>query len=108
MFVIMPKNPADWQQAMFMMSYYKVKMETFSNGEDADSAYMVVGHTDDYHPLGQEDDDLQTAEMCFQMNWRQVGMKCPHCLDDGEKTCGHLTFNEPINSSAFDRAMGIS
>jgi len=42
-FVIYPTKPADWQHAMFILSYYsKLKISTFSNGEDADTAYMVV------------------------------------------------------------------
>ncbi len=108
MFVIMPKSPVDWQQAMFMLSYYHVGCKLYSDGEDAGSTYMVVGDMDE--GWSQEDEDnLALAEMCFQMNWHQVGTKCPHCAndkEDGEQTCGHLTFSHLIDTKAFDKIFG--
>lgn len=115
MFIIMPKNPADWQQAMFMLSYYHVRCTLYSNGEDAKSVYMEVRAPRSSGDDGE--DALHLAEMCFQMNWHQGGMICPGCHKeqnnywagcDGKDTCGHLTFTHPTDSSAFDRAMGIS
>ena len=109
MFVIKPKNPADWQYAMFILSYYtKLIIELFSNGEDADTAYMVVRGKE---LMEGEESDLMLAEMAFQMNWHQAnGWVCPHC-DNGVDpavseymkkngrldVCGHLTFDRPIN-----------
>ncbi len=89
MFVIKPDNAVDWQHAVLMLSYYMVKMEAFSDGDNMDSAYMIV------RKCGDKDEQLRLAEMCFQMNWHQVGSLCPHCSDDLD-SCGHLTFNRPI------------
>lgn len=96
-FVICPTEPADWQHAMFILSYYsKLIISTFSNGEDANTAYMVV----ESKPLLEgEEDELRLAEMAFQMNWHQIGRLCPHCIDhaDHYDSCGHLAFSKPIN-----------
>ena len=102
MFVIKPKNPADWQYAMFILSYYtKLIIELFSNGEDADTAYMVVRGKE---LMEGEESDLMLAEMAFQMNWHQGNQRiCEMCtleLGKGaevEDCCGHLTFVKPIN-----------
>jgi hypothetical protein len=96
MFVIYPENAADWQHAVFMLSYYHVKIEAFSDGEDSESAYIIVRG---------DDEQLRLAEMAFQMNWHQGGIKCRHCSDDLD-TCGHLTFTSRIDSSAFDAIFG--
>ena len=97
MFVIKPIKDADWQHAIFMLSYYHVKISTFSNGEDAITAYMVV----EGKPMAEGDEDhLRLAEMCFQMNWHQHGSSlCPHCIDHADvfDSCGHLAFSKPIN-----------
>jgi len=95
-FIIKPTNPADWQRVMFILSYYKkLIIELFSNGEDEDTAYMVVKGK----VLAEgEESDLMLAEMAFQMNWRQAkGRLCPHCDPDHMDACGHLTFDKPIN-----------
>ena len=94
----------DFREAMFIMSYHHVSMTAYSNGEDAASTYMVVGGKG----CGQQvkEEDLHNAEMAFQMNFHQEGMICPHC-DGMEKVCGHLTFTTFIDSSAFDRALGV-
>ena len=106
-FVIYPTNPADWQHAMFILSYYhKLEISTFSNGTDANTAYMVV---ESKPMLEGDEDELRLAEMNFQGNWHQYGEKlCPHCIDHAEHfdTCGHLAFRAPINSSAFDKLFG--
>lgn len=93
----------DFQQAMFIMSYYHVSMTAYSNGEDATSTYMVVGGEGNGQQVKEE--DLHNAEMAFQMNFRQVGKICPHCDGqiEGETVCGHLTFSTFINSAAFDK-----
>jgi len=97
MFVIMPKNSADWQHAMFMLSYYNVECSLYSNGEDAESTYMVVSAgVDEY----RDEEALRLAEMCFQVNWHQSNEKlCLHCVDHADRfdSCGHLTFTHPIN-----------
>ena len=98
----------DFQQAMFIMSYHHVSMTAYSNGEDAASTYMVVGGEGCGQQVNEE--ALYNAEMAFMMNFRQEGMKCLHCAVDkmnGEQTCGHLTFTTFIDSSAFDRALGV-
>ena len=87
MFAIKPENPDDWQHAMFILSTYFVKIESYSNEEDADTTYIIVRG---------DQDQVRLAEMAFQMNWHQVGARCPHCSPDLD-TCGHLTFNKPIN-----------
>jgi hypothetical protein len=102
MFVIKPNNGTDWQEALFMLSYYHVQAVMYSDGENEKSAYMVVESLPD-----KEGDDLQLAEMCFQMNWRQGGMVCHHCEKEEATSCGHLTFVEPINSDAFDKLFGM-
>lgn len=96
MFIIKPNNPADWRHAMFILSYYsKLIIELFSNGEDADTAYMMVRERE---LIEGEESDLRLAEMAFQMNWYQGKMICPHCEDNtDENACGHLTFTGVIN-----------
>jgi hypothetical protein len=101
MFVIKPDNPEEWQNAIFMLSYYHVCIEMYSNGEDQESAYMVVSTPD------TDGEQERMAEMAFQMNWHQKGKLCPHCTkqdadgtsEDGvsDDVCGHLTFNKRIN-----------
>jgi len=99
MFVITPKNAADWQHAMFMLSYYHTKIEAYSNGEDADTVYIIVRGLDE---------QVRLAEAAFQMNWHQDGSgQCGHCSSDIDY-CGHLKFTKPIDSGPFDRAMGIN
>jgi hypothetical protein len=104
-FVIYPTEPKDWQHAMFILSYYKeIKIATFSNGTDVDTAYMVVSVIDDVPGFPEDgmvsENKLRLAEMAFQGAWHQYGEKlCPHCIDHAERfdTCGHLAFKEPIN-----------
>lgn len=97
-FVIYPIESADWQHAMFMLSFYnKIKISTYSNGDDADTAYMVVEEV--VIPEGEES-ELRLAEMAFQMNWHQHPVSlCPHCIDHSDHfdRCGHLAFSKPIN-----------
>lgn len=98
MFIIKPKFAEDWQVAIFMLSYYHVSMTTFSDGDNVESAYMVVSCGKD-----QSQEDLRLAEMCFQMNWNQVGRICPHCAEvcTDEEFCGHLTFDMPIEKLSY-------
>lgn len=116
MFVIMPKNSADWQHALFMLSFYHVSLTVRSDGEEANTTYMVIGKLPETTNTDRGN-DLRMAETCFQMNWHQGGMICPDCHKeqnnywggcDGKDTCGHLIFTHPIDSSAFDKALGIS
>ena len=115
MFIIFPEKAADWQSAMFIMSYYKdVYCELFSDGENAESAYMVVDASPPGFeiPTDEANNNLRLAEAAFQMNWHQTrGWRCIHCdaLPEPlrEETCGHLTFTKRIDSSAFDAALGI-
>jgi len=97
-FVIYPIEAADWQHAMFILSYYtNIKISTFSNGEDADTAYMVV---ESVLLLEGEENELRLAEMAFQIEWLQHSERlCPHCIDNSDHfdTCGHLAFSKPIN-----------
>lgn len=106
-FVIYPINHADWQHAMYILSFYsKLVISTFSNGTDADTAYMVV---ESKPILEGEESELRLAEMNFQGEWHQHGERlCPHCIDhsDHYDTCGHLAFKAPINSMAFDKIFG--
>jgi hypothetical protein len=103
MFVIKPNNTKEWQHAMFILSYYsELKINTYSDGEDERSAYMVV----ESHYTGDSQESLRLAEMCFQMNWHQGRNLCPHCTkqdadgtsEDGvsDDVCGHLTFVRKI------------
>ena len=112
MFVIKPLKAEDWEHALFMLSYYHVNITVRSNCEQTSTTYMVIEaemYDDVRNTPGEE--QLQLAEMCFQMNWTQHNSKlCPDCIDHADRFdfCGHLTFGKPINSNAFDRAMGIS
>jgi hypothetical protein len=100
MFIIQPANPAEWQSAMFMLSYYHVYIELYSDGENQESTYMVVSTP------GTDGEQERLAEMCFQMNWHQKGNLCPHCTkqdtdgtsddDVSDDVCGHLTFDKLI------------
>ena len=113
MFIIKPENQADWVHALFILSYYKVSVDLFSDGEDADSTYAVVlpkvvpGIEHVSETTIYEDDD-RLAEMAFEMNWHQKGNLCPACEakmdtdvatyhDRNNHCCGHLTFVKPIN-----------
>ena len=110
MFVSKPLKAEDWEHALFMLSYYHVSITVHSNGEQVSTTYMVVEGLPETDGTDR-DNDLQLAEMCFQMNWTQHGSKlCPDCIDHADRFdfCGHLTFDKPINSSAFDGAIGIS
>lgn len=99
MFVIKPIKDADWQHALFMISYYQVDLTVRSNGEDANTTYMVVEH--DPSTTGTvHENDLRTAEACFMLNWHQHGSSlCPECIDYSDRfdSCGHLAFSKPIN-----------
>jgi hypothetical protein len=107
MFVIKPNNGTDWQEALFMLSYYHVQAVMYSDGENEKSAYMVVDGPVGVSTDGTTDDQVRLAEMCFQMIWRQGGMVCHHCEKEEATSCGHLTFVEPINSDAFDKLFGM-
>lgn len=88
MFVIKPENAADWQHAMFMLSDYHVECKLYSDGENAESTYMVVEASISTKVDEHRDEEaLRLAEGRFQMNWHQVGMICPHC-EDMEGTTG--------------------
>jgi len=101
-FVVKPVDLTEWQNAMFILSYYHVDIASFSNGVDLLSTYMVIGaiHPGSARIEGQNIDpqeQLRLAETAFQMNWHQVGKLCPHChCADESGVCGHLTFNRPI------------
>ena len=102
MFVIYPETAADWQHAMFMLSYYHVRCKLYSNGEDASTTFMVVSEDEDWSESDAE--NLRLAEISFQMDWHpRSGLRCVHCdaLPEPlrEETCGHLTFHKPINSA---------
>jgi hypothetical protein len=100
MFVIKPNDYEEWQHAMFILSYYHVRCTIHSDGDNFESAYMVVDSTDEDNPTTSY---LHMAEAAFQMNWHQGGVLCHHCedineaLDVKETTCGHLTFVRRIN-----------
>jgi hypothetical protein len=121
MFVIQPENAADWQHALYILSHYKeLVLNVYSDAEKATSTYMVVDDND----CIDSRKSVHQVESAFQINWNQDRMICPHCEnvespcmlcdiysdcgDHGSEncrpnTCGHLTFNKPINSDAFDR-----
>lgn len=94
----------DIMHAMFLLSYYHVSAQLFSDGDDPDSTYMVVEGPAAIMENNEVVDNVGMAEMAFQMNHRQVGFICPHCENDDdneEKTCGHLTFTTRIEDSLF-------
>ena len=101
MFVIKPIKPADWEHAMFMLSYYHVKLTVRSNGEQANTAYMVVDALDDEERTGDTGkNDLRLAEAAFQWNWHTHHSRlCPECIDHSDQfdSCGHLAFSHPVN-----------
>jgi len=106
MFVIYPRDAADWQHAMFILSHYRdLSCELFSDAEEASSTYMVVDAIPPgfVMPTEEQNHNLRMVEMAFQMNWHQASdkLRCIHCdaLPEPlqEETCGHLTFNRIIN-----------
>ena len=107
MFIIHPTNAADWANAAFILSYYReLHCEMFSDGENEESAYMVVDSTPAGFDLPTHEaiESLRCAEMAFQMNWLQKSHhRCAHCdaLPEPlqEETCGHLTFCGTIKST---------
>mgnify|MGYP001819941918 CR=1 FL=1 len=76
--------------------------------EDPSSTFMVV---DELPNAKENSDEAYMVELGMQFNFRQVGWICPYCEmhagQMGQKTCGHLTFAGYIDSSAFDRALGM-
>ena len=128
MFIIKPKDQKDWAEALFMLSYYHVVINVFSNGENADDMYIRV---EDESYCCQEasegrkaEEQLRLAEMAFQANWHQSLGICEQCYDENIEvcvvcdiryscddsrgdcqlknqpvSCGHLTFTEPIKGA---------
>lgn len=111
-FVVKPETSEDLQHALFLLSYYRVRVEFFSDGEDSSSTYMVVDEADEVRK-----GDFLLAQMAMQMNFHQGNAdRCPHCEDlptcddckynEGDSGncehctrlfCGHLTFTKKIN-----------
>jgi len=88
MFIVKCSDGKSLKQALFILSCYDVSFYTESDGENADSTYIVV---DDE---GRED-SLRMAEMAFQMAFRQAKCNvCSACEDDTQ--CGHLLFTDLI------------
>jgi len=118
MFVIKPDNYEEWQHAMFILSYYQVQCTMHSDGDNFESAYMVVAGPASINRDNTITNNIRMAEACFQMNWHQGGMICHHCeredqcltcnvysecadpgnkdCSDSSQTCGHLTFVKRI------------
>ena len=103
-FIIKMAVSADYPAAIFMLSYYKVKMVAFSNGEDAESSYLMVmpdyeANKDAENPEKEADAQYCLAEMCFAANAQSASKNiCSHCQSEIEKTgegeafCGHQEF----------------
>ena len=91
MFTILTTDLEDTLYALFLLSYYQVKFSTQSDAEDPFSTMIIVDEE-------TREGDLRNAEMCFQMNFRQVGHICPVCKEENpeESFCGHLTFKGQI------------
>jgi len=88
MFIVQCSNGKSLQQALFILSCYDVVFYTESDGENADSTYIVV---DDEG----RDGDMRLAEMAFQMSFNQAKCQvCPACEDATQ--CGHLMFTNII------------
>jgi hypothetical protein len=83
MFIVKPNNPAEWQSAMFILSYYHVSLTVRSDGDNMDSAYMVVG--DATFCCSDNDEELmehyRLAEIAFMANWHQKHGICADCND---------------------------
>ena len=94
MFLIKPVSALDMQQAVFILSFYKVSFSAYSDGEDSGTTYIIVDKE-------EEKDGLVMAESAFQMNFRQVGNVCQVCRDKGEDFCGHLTFSSFIGDNGL-------
>lgn len=69
--------------ALDMLSCYKVKVEVYGDGDEAQ--YLTIS-------AGDRAEDIHLAEMCFSGNgWWQAKV-CPICMDKGETICGHMYF----------------
>jgi hypothetical protein len=83
MFIVKPNNPAEWQSAMFILSYYQVSLTVRSDGDNMDSAYMAVD------PLAfcasstdkERQEHYRLAEIAFMANWHQKHGICADCKD---------------------------
>ena len=106
MFCIKPKDIADWQHALFILSHFVVRCEMYSDTEDETTTFMVVDN--EYDRYNEHVGAVRMAEAAFQMDWRQKGGPlCPLCEMTNKtaeehgcikvETCGHLTFNARIN-----------
>ncbi len=123
MFIIKPTKPEYWAKALFILSYYHVRTEVYSNGENLNGMYMAV------MPFETDADDgekeLRMAEAAFQCppGWHTEKGICEVCKDEQpnvcsecdcyemcpgapdprcsalQHNCGHLVFNEPINGA---------
>lgn len=90
MFVVKCIDTAALMEALFLLSLYKVRFETQSDGENPTTTVLVV----DEETRGG---DLRLAEVAFQMQFPQIGgMACPVCHGQGESVCGHLVFTTSI------------
>lgn len=93
MFIIKPKNNQDMAAALELLSNYSVLFETVHTGAQT----IIVVQKE------KVSGDLRLAEMAFQMNYVQEGVRlCDVCKLEIERTgngnanCGHLTFTKPL------------
>jgi len=110
MFIVKPKTAEDLQQAMFICSYYRVQVESYSDGEHAHSVMLSVKANDEHnqgehHSPKEAEEAFHLCELAFQMNFRQDNHRiCDLCkeaiekLGEGEAVCGHLTFTQYVGS----------
>jgi hypothetical protein len=89
MFIVKPKTPEDMVHALFILSFYKVRFEAMSDGDNSNSVTLKVANQ-------YRKGDLRMAEMAFQMGFHQEGRVCEYCEAKGKEFCGHLTFTHVI------------
>lgn len=92
MFTVRTKTKHNFKEALSLIGEYKAE-------------YKVTMYDNDFL-ITVPDTDGTLVEMAFQMNWTQANeYLCVACrkeienTGEGEATCGHLTFNKPINAS---------
>lgn len=113
MFIVKPQTLEDYRQALFILSYYHVKVTIHSDGSNASSVEIVV--TEDYGYAKDETmekalDQLLLAGETFDNNFDTEDLgPCALCKTIGRpEDCGHITYtNYTSNQDPIKAAMKL-
>ena len=92
-FVVEPQSPEDILEMFDILKHYQIQHYTMPVENKQPVLVVMEAVHEDEGGVGS----LGLAEMAFQMNFKQVGVLCPVCKEEGVSgCCGHLTFNNMI------------